>query len=120
MFSNKGLSRNCSLLTAPRSVPVRVKPGAGAPTAGSSPTVLMGFPRKVICAMRTVCQGPRDAPEPGAPTTRVRAGYRSMMRVRYGAIPAVRTGETVTAGGVDSSIRPLPRNSATLWLPSGP
>jgi hypothetical protein len=35
MFSNKGLSRNCTLLTAPRSVPVRVKPGAGAPsTAG--------------------------------------------------------------------------------------
>ena len=41
MFSNKGLSRNCSLLTAPRSVPVRVKPGAGAPsTAGSNAPIV--------------------------------------------------------------------------------
>src|SRR3979490_1572776 len=59
MFSNTGLPRNCSLLTAPRSVPVSVKPGAGDPTAGSSPTVLIGLPRKVICAMRIVCQGER-------------------------------------------------------------
>jgi hypothetical protein len=45
------------LLTGPRSDPVNVKAGAGDPTAGSSPTVLIGFPRIVICAMRTVCQG---------------------------------------------------------------
>src|ERR1700754_711889 len=56
MLSNKLFPRNCSLVTAPRSVPVRVNAGAGAQTAGRSPTVLMGFPRKVICAMRTVCQ----------------------------------------------------------------
>ena len=35
------LPPNCSLLTAPRSVPVRVKAGAEAPTAGSSPMVLI-------------------------------------------------------------------------------
>ena len=33
-----------------------MKVGAEAPTAGSSPTVLIGFPRIVICAMGTVCQ----------------------------------------------------------------
>ena len=57
MFSNTGLPLNCSLLTGARSEPVSVKAGAGDPTAGSSPTVLIGFPRIVICAMRTVCQG---------------------------------------------------------------
>src|ERR1700761_9344822 len=56
MFSSTGLPANCSLLSAPRSDPVRVNAGALAPTAGRSPTVLIVFPRKVICAMRTVCQ----------------------------------------------------------------
>src|ERR1700752_4714481 len=59
MFSTKGLPLNWSLLTAPKSVPVNLNAGAGDPTAGSSPTVLIGFPRKVICAMGTVCQGRR-------------------------------------------------------------
>src|SRR6201993_926372 len=59
MFSTKGLPPYWSLLTAPRSVPVKLKAGAGDPTAGSSPTVLIGFPRKVICAMGTVCQARR-------------------------------------------------------------
>ena len=36
--------------------------GAGDPTAGRSPTVLIGFPRMVICAMRTVCQGAERGP----------------------------------------------------------
>src|SRR5271166_6577545 len=57
MFSNKALPLNCSLLTAPRSAPASLKPGAGDPTAGSSPTVLIAFPRRVICAIGTVCQG---------------------------------------------------------------
>src|SRR6202522_4697133 len=57
MFSNTGLPSNWSLLTGARSDPVSVKAGAGEPTAGRSPTVLIGFPRIVICAMRTVCQG---------------------------------------------------------------
>src|ERR1700739_3601705 len=56
MFSTKALPLNSSLLTAPKSVPVRLNAGAGDPTSGSSPTVLIGFPRKVICAMGTVCQ----------------------------------------------------------------
>src|SRR6202161_1826707 len=56
MFSHTDLPLNCSLVTAPRSAPVRLNAGAGDPTAGSSPTVLIGFPRKVICAMGTVCQ----------------------------------------------------------------
>src|SRR6478672_6960353 len=56
MLSNNGLPWNCSLVTAPRSVPVRVNRGAGDPTAGNSPTVLIGCPRNVICAIRTVCQ----------------------------------------------------------------
>ncbi|COX32560.1 Uncharacterised protein [Mycobacterium tuberculosis] len=56
MFSNTDLPRNWSLLITPRSPPVRVKAGAGDPTAGSSPTVLIAFPRRVICAMGTVCQ----------------------------------------------------------------
>src|ERR1700744_305127 len=59
IFSKTGLPLNWSLLTGARSDPVRVKDGAVDPTAGSSPTVLMGFPRIVICAMRTVCQGQR-------------------------------------------------------------
>jgi len=53
MFSSTDLPWNCSLLTGPRSPPVRVKAGAGDPTAGSSPTVLIAFPRRVICAMGT-------------------------------------------------------------------
>jgi hypothetical protein len=57
MFSNTGLPRNCSPLTEPRSEPVKVKFGAVDPTAGKSPTVLIAFPRRVICAMCTVCQG---------------------------------------------------------------
>src|SRR5205085_729442 len=56
MLSNNGLPRNCALFTSPRSVPVSVNWGAGDPTAGSSPTVLIGFPRSVIWAIRTVCQ----------------------------------------------------------------
>src|SRR3984893_4179916 len=59
MFSTTGLPLYWSALTAPKSVPVKLKAGAGDPTAGSSPTVLIGFPRKVICAMATVCQGRR-------------------------------------------------------------
>src|ERR1700758_4579606 len=65
MFSNTGLPSNWSLLTALRSDPVSVKAGAGDPTAGRSPTVLIGFPRIVICAMRTVCQGPEGSVGPG-------------------------------------------------------
>src|ERR1700758_4451534 len=65
MFNTPGLPLNWSLLTAPKSVPVKLKAGAGDPTAGSSPTVLIGFPRKVICAMGTVCQGRRGRPFPG-------------------------------------------------------
>jgi hypothetical protein len=57
MFSNTDLPLNPSLLTALKSEPVKLKAGALDPTAGSSPTVLIGFPRKVICAMGTVCQG---------------------------------------------------------------
>src|SRR5271169_5386228 len=56
MFSNTGLPLNCSLVTVPRSAPVKLKAGALDPTAGSSPTVLIAFPRKVMCAMGTVCQ----------------------------------------------------------------
>src|ERR1700749_3218909 len=56
MLSTTGLPLNWSLLTAPRSVPVKLNAGAGDPTGGSSPTVLIGFPCKVICAMGTVCQ----------------------------------------------------------------
>jgi hypothetical protein len=48
MLSRSGFPRNCSLLTEPRSVPINEKPGAGEPTGGNSPTVLMGFPRRVI------------------------------------------------------------------------
>src|SRR6516165_2330849 len=59
MFSTTDLPLNWSLLTAPKSPPVKLKAGAGDPTAGSSPTVLIGFPRKVICAMATVCQDRR-------------------------------------------------------------
>src|ERR1700758_5314155 len=57
MLSTTGLPLNWSLVTAPKSVPVKLNAGAGDPTPGSSPTVLIGFPRKVICAMGTVCQG---------------------------------------------------------------
>jgi hypothetical protein len=38
----------------------------------------------------------------------------SMIRVKYGVISVVRTGETVTTVPSVSSICPLPRNSATL------
>src|ERR1700739_4704129 len=65
MFSTKGLPLYWSLLTAPKAVPVKLNAGAGDPTAGSSPTVLIGFPRKVICAMGTVCQGRRTRPGSG-------------------------------------------------------
>jgi len=65
MFSNTGLPCNCSLLTGARSDPTSVKAGAEAPTAGKSPTVLIGFPRIVICAMRTVCQGREGSVGPG-------------------------------------------------------
>src|ERR1700761_1070202 len=65
MFSTTGLPLNWSLLTACRSVPVKWKAGAADPTAGSSPTVLIGFPRKVICAMATVCQAREDRLGPG-------------------------------------------------------
>ena len=53
MLISSVLPLNWSLVTAPRSVPTRVKAGAELPTAGSSPTVLMGFPLMVICAMAT-------------------------------------------------------------------
>jgi hypothetical protein len=43
-----------------------------------------------------------------------------MIRVMYGVMPEVRTGDTVTAGSVASIICPFPMKSATLWLPSGP
>src|SRR6202012_5577712 len=65
MFSRTDLPPNCSLLTGLRSEPVKVKAGALDPTAGSSPTVLIGFPRKVIWAMATVCQGRLDGPGSG-------------------------------------------------------
>src|ERR1700684_3616421 len=65
MFSNTGLPRNCSLVTGARSDPTSVKAGAEAPIAGKSPTVLIGFPRIVICAMRTVCQGREGSVGPG-------------------------------------------------------
>src|SRR5215472_2559232 len=65
MFSTTGLPLYWSGLTAPKSVPTRLKAGAGDPTAGSSPTVLIGFPRKVICAMGTVCQGRLGDLRPG-------------------------------------------------------
>src|ERR1700677_2622149 len=65
MFSSTGLPPNWSLLTGARSDPVSVKAGAGDPTAGSSPTVLIGFPRIVICAMATVCQGREGSVGPG-------------------------------------------------------
>src|SRR5690348_7460811 len=62
MFSNTGFPLNSSLLTGLRSDPVKVNDGAGDPTAGRSPTVLIGFPRKVICAIATVCQVPAIRP----------------------------------------------------------
>src|ERR1700722_13277246 len=65
MFSNTDLPLNPSLLTALRSAPVKLKAGALDPTAGSSPTVLIGFPRKVICAMGTVCQARSGGLGPG-------------------------------------------------------
>ena len=34
--------------------------------------------------------------------------------------PSVRTGDTATPESVVSTICPLPMNSATLWVPSGP
>ena len=42
------------------------------------------------------------------------------MRVKYGVIPLVRAGVTVTAGSVASIIWLLPRYIATLWVPPGP
>src|SRR5262245_46417850 len=69
MLSNNGLPRNWSRLTSPRSVPISVNSGAGDPTAGSSPTVLIGFPRMVICAIRTVCQRRLSGSCQGSATT---------------------------------------------------
>jgi hypothetical protein len=46
--------------------------------------------------------------------------HHAMIRLKYGAMLVVRTGDTATAGSVASSICPFPKNSATLWLPSGP
>src|ERR1700761_367032 len=51
MFSNTGLPLNWSLLRGLRSAPVSAKLGAEDPTAGNSPTVLIAFPRRVICAI---------------------------------------------------------------------
>src|SRR5271163_1882621 len=62
MFSNTGLPLNCSLVTAPKSAPVRLKAGALDPTTGSSPTVLIAFPRKVICAMGHSLPSPTGRP----------------------------------------------------------
>jgi len=45
---------------------------------------------------------------------------QAMIRARYGVMPSVRTGDTATPESVVSIICPLPMNSATLWLPSGP
>ena len=53
MFNNTGLPLNWSLLTGLRSAPVSEKLGAEDPTAGRSPTVLIAFPRRVICAIAT-------------------------------------------------------------------
>ena len=48
ILSSTGFPRNCSLLTAPRSAPVRVNAGAGEPTAGRFPMVFTGLPPRVI------------------------------------------------------------------------
>lgn len=45
---------------------------------------------------------------------------QAMTRTRYGAMFAVRTGDTRTTGSPASNICPLPRNIATLWFPLGP
>src|SRR6202021_1424018 len=72
MFSNTGLPSNWSLLTGARSDPVSVKAGAGDPTGGRSPTVLIGFPRIVICAMRNSL--PRPGGQRGAGVGSARGG----------------------------------------------
>jgi len=80
------------------------------------------------CACRWSASRERSStltPAPGKPLrgrTRGPVGSRhhSMIRVKYGVMPSVRTGEAVTAGSVASSICPLPKNIATLWLPLGP
>src|SRR5690625_821295 len=52
MLSTTRLPRKSSRLISPSSESTRVNPGAWLPTAGSSPTVLIGFPSSVICAIK--------------------------------------------------------------------
>src|SRR2546423_10305373 len=87
MLSNNGLPRYCSLLTSPRCVPVRVNWGAGDPTAGSSPTVLIGFPRSVIWAIRTVCQRRLSGSRQGSATPAGNVDVHSVELCRVDALP---------------------------------